>query len=54
MNKGLVGHYHVGQCVHYGNLRRKGGRGQRLFEEIMAGNVLNLRDDMDIQIQDAQ
>ena len=44
----------MGQYLHYKSPRRKRERDRNLFEEIMTGKFLNLGQETDIQIQEAQ
>ena len=49
-----MGHHKTVQYMHYGNPRRRKKERESLFEEIKAENFLNLRNEMDIQIQETQ
>lgn len=49
-----MGHHKTDQHMHYENFRQIKIKRQSSFEEIITENFPNLREKMDIQIQEAQ
>lgn len=50
-HKGLIGHLYAYQYMHMGFPKGEKERTRNLFKGIIAGNVLNLGKQIDIQIQ---
>lgn len=49
-----MGYHQADQHIHCGNPRREGEKAEKIFEDVMAENFLNLMNDMNINIHKAQ